>query len=105
VTIELSDAAVTSGAVWVGNLALFAIFLVSIAALTTLYSVLAAVAAIVVELNLLPDNVTGYLTGAVAILAAILGALTHTKVTPLVNPRNNDGVPLIPARRSGGLVK
>jgi hypothetical protein len=75
-----------------------------VAVLTTLYSVLAAVAAIVVELNLLPDHVTGYLTAAVAVLAAILGALTHTKVTPLVNPKNNDGVPLVPVRR-GGLIK
>lgn len=75
-----------------------------VAALTTLYTVLAAVASVVIELHLLPDHITGYLTGAIAILAAILGALTHTKVTPLVNPKNDEGVRLVPLR-AGGIVK
>jgi hypothetical protein len=77
-----------------------------VAALTTLYTVLAAATGAIIELHLLPDKVTGYATGAVAVLAAVLGAITHTKVTPLVNPKNADGVPLIPVPyRRGGIVK
>jgi hypothetical protein len=75
-----------------------------VAALTTLYTTLAAIASVVIELHLLPNRVTGYLTAAVAILAAILGAVTHMKVTPLVDPKDNDGNPLRPVR-SGGAIK
>jgi hypothetical protein len=77
-----------------------------VAALTTVYTVLATVTGVVIELHLLPDTVTGYAAGAVAVLAAVLGAVTHTKVTPLVNPKNAEGVPLIPVPyRRGGIVK
>jgi hypothetical protein len=75
-----------------------------VAALTTLYTVLAAVYGVIASTELLPDRVVASVGIGVAILAAILGALTHTKVTPLANPKNSDGVPLV-ALRPGGRVK
>ena len=75
-----------------------------VAVLTTVYVILAAVTGVVVEFHALPDRITGYLVLIVAILSAVLGAITHQKVTPLVNPRNNDGMPLVPLR-PGGPVK
>ena len=75
-----------------------------VAFLTTLYTVLAAVAGVVTTLHVLPDKVTGILIGVVAVLAAVLGAITHGKVTPLVDPRDNAGRQLV-AFKPGGPVK
>jgi hypothetical protein len=72
--------------------------------LTVVYTVLAAVYGVVATTDILPDRVVGYIAFAVAILAAVLGTITHQKVTPLVDPRNNDGVQLVPLQR-GGVVK
>lgn len=74
------------------------------AILTTVYTILAAVTAVIVERDLLSDTITAYLVGAVAVLAAILGVITHSKVTPLSDPRDNQGRPLFPYK-PGGIVK
>lgn len=75
-----------------------------VAVLTSVYTVLAVVVGVIVDQHLLSDNVTAYLVGAVAILAAILGVLTRSKVTPLADPRDNQGRQLV-AYKPGGPVR
>jgi hypothetical protein len=69
-------------------------------ALTSLYTILAAVDAVLIDAHALPSSVLTVVTGAVAVLAAILGAVTHTKVTPVIDPKNDEGVPLVPVGRT-----
>jgi hypothetical protein len=75
-----------------------------VAALTTLYTVLAAVYGVISVTDILPDKVVGIIAFIIAILAAILGAVTHQKVTPLVDPKNNAGQSLV-ALQPGGRVR
>lgn len=51
---------------------------------------------------IIPANVLTVLTFVTAVLSAILGGVTFTKVTPLARPRDNAGEPLVPlyAQRS-----
>jgi hypothetical protein len=74
-----------------------------VAAMTTVLAVLTAVYGVLATTDVVPEKIVGYIAFGIAVLAAILGAITHQKVTPLVNPKNNDGVPLV-AVRSGGRV-
>jgi len=64
--------------------------------MTTVLSVLVAVEAVNEGAHLLPASWSPYLLGAIAVLTAVLGVLTHGAVTPLVRPRDDAGVPLVP---------
>lgn len=49
--------------------------------------------------DVIPDKYMAIVTGAIAVLTAILGALAHNKVTPTADPKTTvDGtkVPLVP---------
>lgn len=67
-----------------------------VAWMTTVLGVLVAVEAVNEGAHLLPASWSPYLLGAIATLTAILGVLTHGAVTPLVRPRDDAGVPLVP---------
>lgn len=67
-----------------------------VAWMTTLLAVLTAAEAVNAKVHLLPPSWTPYLVGAIALLTAVLGALTHGAVTPLARPRDDAGNPLVP---------
>lgn len=48
--------------------------------------------------HVIPERVMPYVLFADALLAAILGRAAHARVTPLADPRDNDGEPLHPIR-------
>lgn len=54
--------------------------------------------------SILPATVVGAAVTGVAVLTAILGALTRARVTPLARPRDAVGTPLVPVQR-GGVVR
>lgn len=67
-----------------------------VAWMSTVLTVMVAVEAVNEGAHLLPAAWTPYLLGAIAVLTAILGVLTHGAVTPLARPRDDAGVPLVP---------
>jgi hypothetical protein len=72
-----------------------------VAWMTTLLSVLVALEALDRAAHLLPAGWSPYLLGAIAALTAVLGALTHGAVTPLAQPRDDAGNPLVPKWAAG----
>jgi len=72
-----------------------------VAWMTTLLSVLVALEALDRAAHLLPAGWSPYLLGAIAVLPAVLGALTHGAVTPLAQPRDDAGNPLVPKWAAG----
>jgi hypothetical protein len=77
-----------------------------VAWLTTASAVLAAVTTVTVTppfAGHVPDAVTGVLGAVTVIVTAVLGVLTHNRVTPLAAPRDSLGRPLVPARGASGL--
>lgn len=76
--------------------------------LTSVSAFLAAVTTIAATPPLaahVPAGVATWLGVATVAVTAILGALTHGKVTPVADPRGSDGAPLVPkvARPGAGL--
>lgn len=69
-----------------------------VAWLTTLIAVLTAADGALEGLHILSPTVAATAAGAIAVLTAILGAITHTRVTPLANPRDDNGRALVPSR-------
>jgi hypothetical protein len=67
-----------------------------VAALTTLVSLLVALDAALEPLGVLTAQQSAIAGGVIAVSTAILGAITHGKVTPLARPRDNGGRPLVP---------
>jgi hypothetical protein len=63
---------------------------------TTLLTVLVAFEAVDRAAHILPSGASPYLLGAIAVLTAVLGKLTHDAVTPLAAPRDDAGTPLVP---------
>lgn len=70
-----------------------------VAALATLVSVLVAADAALEPLGVLTAHQSALVGGGIAILTAVLGAVTHGKVTPLVAPTDASGRPLVPLSR------
>jgi len=68
-----------------------------VAALATVVSLLVAADAALEPLGVLTAHQSALIGGGIAILTAILGVFTHGAVTPLANPRDNDGQPLVSA--------
>ena len=72
--------------------------------LTTVSALLAAVTTIAATPPLaahVPAGVATWLGTATVAVTAILGALTHGKVTPVAAPRGTDGVELVPRVAAG----
>lgn len=67
-----------------------------VAYMTSLLTLLVAVEAVNEGAHLLPGGWSPYLLGAIAVLTAVLGVLTHGAVTPTAAPRDDAGVPLVP---------
>lgn len=68
-----------------------------VAWMTTALTGLGALEAVNAKVHVLPAGWTPYLVLAIAVLTAVLGVLTHGAVTPTVAPRDDAGVPLVPA--------
>jgi hypothetical protein len=68
-----------------------------VAMLATLVALLTAADGTLEGLHILSPSVAAWAAGAIAVLTAVLGVVTHGKVTPLANPRDNAGRPLTPA--------
>ncbi len=66
-----------------------------VAALTALYTILVGVDGVLAGAHLVSNPVLGYLAAAEAVLAVVLGTITHTKVTPVADPKAADGTPLV----------
>lgn len=71
--------------------------------MTWILVILSALAGTTALTDVLPIKVLGAGTVAIAVLTAILGAITRDKVTPLAQPRDAAGVPLVPVRRDSGV--
>lgn len=69
-----------------------------VAWLTTLIAVLTAADGALEGLHVLSPGVAAAGAGLIAVLTAVLGAVTHTKVTPVANPHDNNGRALVPSR-------
>jgi hypothetical protein len=67
-----------------------------VAWLTTVVAVLTALDATLGGLGVLPGTAAAWIGGAIAVLTAVLGVLTHGAVTPVASPRDNSGRPLVP---------
>lgn len=67
-----------------------------VAYLAGLVAVLTALDGTLTGLKVLSPTVGGWLGAAVAVLTAVLGAVTHGAVTPVANPHDNSGRPLVP---------
>lgn len=78
--------------------------LAPVAWMTTILAVLTSVEAVNAALHFLPVGWTPYLVGAIAVLAAVLGVLTHARVTPVAAPRDDTGTPLVPKWAAGGVI-
>jgi hypothetical protein len=67
-----------------------------VAMLTTLVALLTAADGTLEGLHFLSPSVAAWAAGAIAVLTAVLGVVTHGKVTPLVNPHDDLGRALTP---------
>jgi hypothetical protein len=67
-----------------------------VAMLTTLVALLTAADGTLEGLHVLSPSVAAWAAGAIAVLTAVLGVVTHGKVTPLVNPHDDLGRALAP---------
>jgi hypothetical protein len=68
-----------------------------VAWLTTLVTTLVAVDTALEGLHVLSVTQATWAGGIIAVLTAILGAITHSQVTPLVAPKDSSGRSLVPA--------
>jgi hypothetical protein len=66
--------------------------------MTLVLAVLSALAGTAALTDLLPVRVVGAVGVAIAVLTAVLGVLTRGAVTPLAQPRDAVGTPLVPNR-------
>ncbi len=66
-----------------------------VAALTALYTILVGVDGVLAGAHLVSNPVLGYLAAGEAVLAVVLGVITHTKVTLVADPKAADGTPLV----------
>lgn len=67
-----------------------------VAWMTTIVAALTALMALDATVDVVPDKATPYLLGAIAVLTAVLGKLTHDKVTPVAAPKSSTGIALTP---------
>jgi hypothetical protein len=67
--------------------------------MTVALGVLTGLAGVTAVTDLLPKSVVGGMAIAIAVLTALLGAVTRDAVTPLARPRSEDGTPLVPDPR------
>lgn len=72
--------------------------------MTVIVAVLTALLGVGDLTSILPATVVGAAVTGVAVLTAILGALTRARVTPLARPRDAVGTPLVPATR-GSVIR
>lgn len=72
-----------------------------VAWMTTVLGVLVAVEAVNEGAHLLPAAWSPWLLGAIAALTAVLGRMTHDRVTPLARPRDAADTPLVPKSMAG----
>lgn len=70
--------------------------------LTAVGAVLAALIGTAGMSDIIPKQVMAYLILGNAVLAAVLGAVAQSKVTPLSSPRDEDGERLVVLRRRPG---
>lgn len=66
--------------------------------MTTILVILMALEGVQEFVDLLPEQANAWILFAIAILTAILGVNVRNKVTPLADPKTNEGHPLVPAR-------
>lgn len=67
-----------------------------VATLVTVITVLLALLTALAGTGVLSGTAAAYVSGAIGLLTAILGWITHGKVTPVANPKDNGGRPLVP---------
>lgn len=67
-----------------------------VAWMTALVAALTAAAGVLDGTGVLSPTVSGYAGAGIAILTAILGGIAHGKVTPVSNPHDDGGRPLVP---------
>jgi len=67
-----------------------------VAVMTSVVTVALAVLTALAGTGVLSGKTAALASGAVAILTAVLGILTHGKVTPVAAPKDNGGRPLVP---------
>lgn len=67
-----------------------------VAWMTTILTTLTALVALDAAVDVVPDRVTPYVVGAIAVLTAVLGKLAHDRSTALAAPKASTGVPLTP---------
>lgn len=67
-----------------------------VAALTTLVTLLIGLDAALEPLGVLTAKQSAIAGAVIAVLTAVLGARTHGAVTPVANPHDNGGRPLVP---------
>lgn len=64
--------------------------------LATVVALLTASDGTLTGLHVLSPATAAWLGGAIAVLTAVLGVLTHGAVTPVANPHDDSGRPLVP---------
>jgi hypothetical protein len=67
-----------------------------VAFLTTLVAVLTGLDGTLAGLHVLTATQSAWAAGLIAVLTAVLGIVTHGKVTPVANPKDSSGRPLVP---------
>jgi hypothetical protein len=67
-----------------------------VAFLTTLVAVLTGLDGTLQGLHVLTATQSAVAAGLIALLTAVLGIVTHGKVTPTANPKDSSGRPLVP---------
>ncbi len=72
-----------------------------VATLVTVATLLLAVLVALSGTGLLSGRAAALVASGILIVNAVLGVITHGKVTPTANPRNDAGQRLVPATTSG----
>lgn len=67
-----------------------------VATLVTVATVALAILTALAGTGVLSGRAAAIAAAAIAVINAVLGAITHGKVTPLARPRDSSGRPLVP---------